>query len=263
MYELIEKPNSITKIIQYKTFFKDMYNKNRTTCVEDIAVSKRIKDLAYAPHRYHSEARTLLRLIITWDAALTTAVQVPLVRGATSAEGASMLQTIETCTDEIALQLGMLGDMALECSQFVSRCDVDEPDEGGLMSDLDDFKAVLARLFIQGMCTQIPGLTSLMMSALRRPRTFIVNGRPKTFGTPGGADPEIITRCLKRMAAVTVLAEVVIQAEFPEWDLLASFSIFDVAIGLRGPAAITVDCKAVEVCVRRLATALDLDDKDT
>ena len=136
MHEFVEKKNSITKIIQFKPYFRDMYNKNRSCCFEDIAVSKRIKDLAYAPQRYHSEARSLMRMILTWDAVLTTAVQVPLCRGATSPEGASMLQTIERCTDEMALQVGMLGDMALECSQFVSKCDVDELDEGRSMSDV-------------------------------------------------------------------------------------------------------------------------------
>ena len=98
MHEFIEKQNSITKIIQYKPTFKDMYSQNRTTCFEDVAVSSRIKDLAYAPHRYHSESKALLRLVLTWDAALTTAAQVPLVRGATSPEGASMIQTISKCT---------------------------------------------------------------------------------------------------------------------------------------------------------------------
>ena len=262
MHEFIEKKDSITKIITFKPYFREMYNKNRSRCFEDIAVSKRIKDLAYAPQRYHSEARSLMRMIITWDAVLTTAVQVPLVRGATSPEGASMLQTIGKCTDEMALQLGMLGDMALECSQFVSHCDVDELDEGGFMSDVGDFNAVLARLFLQGMCVQIPGLTTVMMNALSRPRTFIISGRPKTFGSAGGVDPEMVTRCLRRMAAATVLAEVVIHAEFPEWDLLAAFNIFDVSVGRRGPATVTTDGKVIEASVRRLALALGLDTKD-
>ena len=67
MHEFIEKKDSIVKVIQFKPYFRDMYNKNRSRCFEDIAVSKRIKDLAYAPQRYHSEARSLMRMIITWE----------------------------------------------------------------------------------------------------------------------------------------------------------------------------------------------------
>ena len=130
------------------------------------------------------------------------------------------------------------------------------------MNDLDDFKAVLARLFIQGMCTQIPGLTTIMMSALRRPRTFMVAGVPKTFGNAGGVDPDIVTRCLRRMAAIAVLAEVVIKAEFPEYDILASLCIFNVSVARRWPA-VSVDAQLVETCVRRLALTLSIDAQDT
>ena len=262
MHEFIEKQNSITKIIQYKPTFKDMYSQNRTTCFEDVAVSSRIKDLAYAPHRYHSESKALLRLVLTWDAALTTAAQVPLVRGATSPEGASMIQTISKCTAEMALQLGMLADMALECSQLVQQCDVDEPDEAELMDNVDDFKAVLYRLFVQGMCTSIPGLTSVVMNALQRPRTFIIAGRPQTFGSTEPVDGEIVTRCLKRMASAVVLSGHVLLAEFPEWDLLASFRIFDVGVCRRKGTKDNTNPEIVKQCARRLCSALHLNEVD-
>lgn len=53
---------------------------------EDVSISTKIKDFAFAPHRYNSEAKTLLRLVLTFDATMTTAAQVILLRGASSEE---------------------------------------------------------------------------------------------------------------------------------------------------------------------------------
>ncbi len=78
MHHFVEKHKSLAKIICYSDGIKDMFCRNRRTCYEDIQISARIRDFAYAPHRYNSEAKVLSRLVLTLDASLTTAVQVSL-----------------------------------------------------------------------------------------------------------------------------------------------------------------------------------------
>ena len=82
--QMIEKPDSITKIITYKPTFKDMYARHRTKCHEEVAINAKIVDYAYAPHRFNSETKVLLRLVLTWDATLATAGQVIVSRGGKS-----------------------------------------------------------------------------------------------------------------------------------------------------------------------------------
>lgn len=100
-HEFIEKKDSITKVIQFRPGIKDMYTENRLKVVEDYVISQKIRDFAFAPHRYHTEARVLVRLVLTFDATLTTAAQVILLRGRTSPEGASCAQTLSMLNEEV------------------------------------------------------------------------------------------------------------------------------------------------------------------
>ena len=179
LHELVEKNNSITKLIQYRPAIKAAYAENRKTCFEDVTVSQRVRDFAFAAHRYHTESRVLLRLVLTWDATITTAAQTILLRGHTSPEGASCLLTLTNLDSEMCLQLGMMADMAQETSKFVALCDCDDLDESELANQIEDLKAILHKRFVDGMCVQIPGLKRFMLDALRRPKTFLLNGRER------------------------------------------------------------------------------------
>ena len=55
--QMIEKPNSLTTCSTYKPMVKDLFTQNRPLCYEDVKISKDIKDFAYAPQRYNSEAK--------------------------------------------------------------------------------------------------------------------------------------------------------------------------------------------------------------
>ena len=226
IHQFIEKTNSITKIITFKPFFKDLYVKNREHCKEEIEISTRIRDMAYAPQRYHSECSVIVRSCITFDAVMVTAAQVIAIRGATSPEGAACVELFSFATPEVGVQLGMLGDASFEMYRLVSFLDTDGLDEGEALGRIEHFEAVTRRLFIDGQCLHTPGLTGVMLRTMGRARTHVISGKPVTLGNDEGVSNDIKTRCCQRMANWVHLTTCVIAAEFPTWDLLASFKVF-------------------------------------
>ena len=124
-YQFVHKTYSICKMLTHKPFVQDMFVAARDACKEPVAISQKIRDFAYAPQRYSSEAKSLSRLVLTFDAACTVLNQVIKTRGATSDEGKASAETLEFLTDEAALQLAMLGDVALQLDATVHICDKD------------------------------------------------------------------------------------------------------------------------------------------
>ena len=148
----------------------------------------------------------------------------------------------------------MMADMAVESSRFVALCDERDLDEAELPHELSAFNSVLHQLFVSGQCVHIPGLTGVMLKVLRRPRTFILNGTPHSFGRQSEIPAEVVTRCLKRMASTTLLCSHVMAAEFPESDLLASFRIFATSKE-KSSSEYVHDTRK---CLSRIAAALSL-----
>lgn len=229
MHEFVEKHKSITKLITYSQNIKEIYGNNRAQCKEEVKISKAVRDFAFAPQRYDSEAKVLLRLTLTFDAAMTTACQVICLRGASSDEGKACADLLDFMSDEAALQLAMMADCSREIHRIVEMCDRSDFDEAGLPALLDECQCILEHLFKKGQCLHVPGMTGVMVQTLRRPRTYLVKGVPKTVGSVDGVSEEVKMRCLRRMAAWTTLAHVVLQSEFPDWDLLSSFQVFSLS----------------------------------
>ena len=85
-------------------------------------IAPRIRDFSYAPQRFVSEAETLARLVIYFDAAMSTLSQVAAARGPASEEGSASVETLEFLTEEVMLQMGMLADAAMDTYSLVREC---------------------------------------------------------------------------------------------------------------------------------------------
>ena len=249
--ELVEKPLSVARLIANSHPIKELYGEFRAKATEPIKISKAIKDLAFAPQRYSSEAKVLARLCLTWDAVLGVLTSVPTIRGHTSPEGAACLQTLRFLTAERILQLGMLADSALELHRVVRALDSDSFVEAELPEELDLYKSILHKLFVEGLCLQIPGLTKLMIKYLDSPRSILVADVAKTIG---GCDDSVKRACLTRMAAYTVVAESVMNSEFPSFELMASLRVFSVSDEAKSKR----QCESGEQenCLKQLAQAV-------
>jgi len=260
MSEFVEKPKSLAKLITYSQVIKDMFANNRAQCKEDVPISKDVRDFAFAPQRYDSEAKVLLRLCLTFDASITTACQVICLRGGASDEGAACIDLLTFLDDEVALQLGMMADCAREIFRLVEACDCSDLDEADLPNMVEECECILQHLFTKGQCMHVPGMTSLMVKTLQRPRTYLIRGAPKTVGRQGELPTEIINRCLRRMAVYTVVAKSVLRGEFPDWDLLSSFQVFALSESRARSRSTTVsECNML---LGRLGSALSLDHTD-
>ena len=150
------------------------------------------------------------------------------MRGPRSPEGAACLETLRFLDNEKMLQLGMLADSALELHRVVKDLDSDNFDEAEFPAELDLYKQILNKLFVDGLCLTVPGMTKLMLGYLQQPRSVLVADVAKTLG--GNAeDPVMRHQCLKRMAAYTVVAEAVMNGEFPSFELMGCFKVFSVS----------------------------------
>ena len=265
LHVFIEQKKSITKLITYSDQIKDMYTKAREGCHEHIEISKLISDFAYAPHRYNSEAKVLLRLVITLDAVLTVASQVVVIRGHSSEEGKAVIEMMEMLDDEVVLQLGMMAEAAVELDAFVRFGDESNLDEAELPEKQEGLKTIIDSLFVKGQCMHIPGVTSIAFKTLRMPRTYIINKTIKTIGSADGPSEEIVTRCLRRMSVWAKMATSVIDAEFPDWELVNNFKVFN--LHASGETKVTLQQRHPvsaerKTCLRRLAKAIGVPEDD-
>lgn len=260
----IEQKKSISKLITFSDQIKDMYTEARKGCHEHVQISKQIRDFAYAPHRYNSEAKVLLRLVITMDAVLTVACQVLAIRGPTSEEGKAMVEMMDMIDDEVVLQLGMMAEAALELDGFVRFGDQSNLDEAELPEKQDRLTTIIHSLFVEGQCLHIPGVTSVALKTLRMPRTYIINNTLKTIGSSDGPSEEIVTRCLRRMSVWAKLATSVIEAEFPDWEVVSNFKVFHLPLTSQANVALQRQAVSAErkACLRRLAKTIGVPEDE-
>ena len=72
-----------------------------------------------------------------------------------------------------------------------------------------------------------PGYTKVTLKFLQSPTRFITRGVVRCLGGPNGVKEEVKSQCLSRMLAWMKLAEEVVRAEHPAFELVPCFSLFD------------------------------------
>ena len=153
------------------------------------------------------------------------------------------------------LQLGMLADSALELHRVVKDLDSDNFDEAEFPAELYLYKQILNKLFVDGLCLTVPGMTKLMLGYLQQPRSVLVADVAKTLG--GNAeDPVMRRQCLKRMAAYTVVAEAVMNGEFPSFELMGCFKVFSVSDEAKSKQR--SQSGELQNCLQRLAQVINV-----
>ena len=226
--EFIEKPHSVARLIANSHVVKDLYSDFRKKSQEKVPIAKSIRDLAFAPQRYSSESKVLARLVLTWDAILGVLTALPDMRGRTSAEGAACLATLQWLNPEKALLLSMLADAALELHRVVRAFDTNVCDESELPYELDRYRAVIRKLFVEGNCLHV-GLTKIMLQHLSEQRLLMSQGFRANLGGAAAVTEDLKRQCLKRMSAYVVVAESVLEGEFPHFQLVSSLRVFSLS----------------------------------
>lgn len=128
--------------------------------------------------------------------------------------------------EERVLQLAMAADAGDESIQLTRFLDTEAYDIAELPMQLYLFFNKLNALFIDGRCVET-GYTSHSLKIMKRAGGYFIEGVPYTLGGAGKVTPAIIQACLSRLQCFVRLALNVVNAEFPGYNIIMSFCIFD------------------------------------
>ena len=111
----------------------------------------------------------------------------------------------------------------------------------------------------------VDSYTKHVVQILETSRGFMLDGEPKTIGGPSRVTRALKQSCIREMQTWIVLAAEVLKTECPNYEILASFAVFDLAHDSRGltrlderPAVAHAESFR-ETSVRRLSRACNVD----
>ena len=124
---------------------------------------------------------------------------------------------------------------------------------------------IIDRMFKDRQVMAANSITKLMLGTIKRPRAYLIRGRAKTVGGLQQPSAAVIDTCFRRMVKFADRVRAVLAAEFPAFDVLASFRVFSCSASQRSDAgagvAATVALDEDRImCLRRLAQCLELDE---
>ena len=179
----------------------------------------------YAKHRFDSLSKPLGRFILLFGGVWATACELLVTRaGRKPAQPAKAF--LNEITVEATVQLAMLADAGHEALVVTRSHDTEAYDAAEISSCLSAFVHKIDLLFLQRGCRET-GFTQHALEMLSHPHVaHVTSTEMKVLGGPDEIT-EIVTRCIQRMCNWVHLAIRPIRAEFPSYELIHMFSIFN------------------------------------
>lgn len=231
LVKFVRGKESITKLIAYSTNIKALFNARAKINEESAIDCSKIRDLNYAKNRFHSTQKPLGRFVLAFDALLATAVEVANRRAGTDPAKVAV-RFLQTVTEEDLLTIALLADAGDESGAIVRFFDCETYDVAESAVMLSTFLNRIDCLFLRRGCLTLDGTyTKFVIDLLQRPRTITLH-QPfivRSIGG-GGVHPEVVDRCMSRMAAWVRLVMSTIAAEFPSWEVLNAFTAFNLRL---------------------------------
>ena len=159
---------------------------------------------------------------------LATAVQVSISRQSTSG-GTTALNFLDWVDEEKYLTLAMLGDASDEGLSLLRFTDSERMDTAEAQEEVGGYEERMNALFLQSKCQHVQGFTKYAINNLQKQRVLMVGVVVKNFGGPEHPTPVVLHRCLQRMACYARLAIRTLRTEFPNYELIAAFSVFNIS----------------------------------
>ena len=249
-FEFVWKRHSITNLIQHSHIFKSWFVVNETSvqrrlvqeaqhragqgvqAIDNVPIlSCAFKDLQLAKQRFDSTQKPMGRFCLSFEAIVLTSMQIA-TRRAGKPEGKAAIGFLHFCSDlEHVLQMGMLADAGDEGMMFTRFCDSETMDLAMVSYEIRKFLHRIKVLFIDGHAVHL-GYTKVMLTAVQAVKLVILPGSAGgalTIGDRDGIPHHVVQRCLKRMAGWVALVAKVIAAEFPAYEVVQSFSVFNLS----------------------------------
>ncbi|CAK0883565.1 unnamed protein product [Prorocentrum cordatum] len=220
--KFIDGRNAITKAAQFSPVLKKWFVEANMRSDMRTRISNKVADFAWAKQRCDGITQPLGRFVIYIESLIAVANLTISIRP----KDAAAIEFLSSLDNESYLQMAMMADATDELSRSVHAFDGAMLDEVEILLEVQNFQARLEALFVSGHCFEIPGYTSFAVNMLKEVRLSIVGKTVKEFGGLAAVPPELAQRCLQRMAAWAELSKVIVQSEFPAFELCSCFAVF-------------------------------------
>jgi hypothetical protein len=257
--------NSIVQRIDNSLLLRNMFQKYVSEQESSGGCKGTISNLRSAKHRFESLSKPICRLVMFFPAMARTAAHMAADRTSRT-EGSDAKDFLEAMTDARLVQLAMMADAADEALRLIRACDAERLAVGAAHLHAKDFLERIRGLFVDGLCMKT-GFTKYMLELLEG-GVVIFQGERGTWkwGGPGAVTDEVKRHALGHMQAWVRLAESVVAAEFPDFEVFLAFSVFEVSgnsdssrTGDSGRPPLEQRTPAQKKMLAKLATLFDLD----
>ncbi|CAK9022737.1 unnamed protein product [Durusdinium trenchii] len=249
--------SSVVRMIQKSGVLSVKFHEH-CQAIESVPVSaKRIRNLAFKKQRFDSVSKPLGRGILFLEAVLQTAIWATIHRR--SEEDGKNASAFLTWIDEKRIiLLGMCADCADAAMGLVRSFDSENHDPAALHFQAERFLSELHYLFNQEAALRAEGYTQHVLLQLKQTRGFLLKGEAKSIGGPGKVNDAMLRECLASMRSYVSLAVEVVNSEFPCYELLGAFKLFDVQQRAQG-LALELDADTVKEHGTRLCQVFGLN----
>lgn len=218
--------SSVVRMIQKSDVLSAKFQEHCAAIVQSPVSSGRIKNLAFKKQRFDSVAKPLGRGIIWLEAIIATAIWASIHRR--GEEDHTNAESFLCWVNEKRLVLLAMCADASDCALSLVRAfDAEEYDPSLMQVECERFLSELHYLFNNAKVTEGETYTKYMISQLQSSRGFLVKGEPKTVGGAQKVTPSLVAECIGIMKLYVSLAVEVVRCEFPQFEILGAFRIFD------------------------------------
>ena len=217
---------SVIRMIQKSDVLSAKFQEHCAAISSCPVSSRRIKNLAFKKQRFDSVAKPLGRGIIWLEAIIATAIWASIHRR--GEEDHKNAESFLSWVNEKRLVLLAMCADARDCALSLVRAfDTEEYDPSLMQVECDRFLSELHYLFNNAKVTEGETYTKYMISQLQSTKGFLVKGEPKTVGGAQKVTPSLVAECIGIMRLYVSLAVEVVRCEFPQFEILGAFRIFD------------------------------------
>lgn len=234
--------NSVVQIIDKSDVFRQWF-REYTAQFSARSSTPRVSNLSSAKHRFESCSKPLARLVLHLVPVFKVCHRIATERDSAN-EGGLVRNWLATVSSEDLLQLALLADAADESLLLVRHLDTEGVDLATLHSTVAHYMDRLDYLFKRGGCMTVENsFVQHCLSLLDAGQLQVLPHSERAGGHRVLARPsaEAVERCVRRMSVFSDMAKATVQAEFPDFLAINSFSVFALSDDNRAVAESPVD----------------------
>lgn len=228
------RPGSPCRLIHFSEVFRAWFSnsiKQMNPSMAPVALKHEVSNLGFAPHRFESAAKPMSRICLFFHPFLITVGRIATERRGET-EGKQAEEFLNWLSMEKIVQFSMLADSALENLNLARWVDYQGFPVEELGNYLRTFKLRQRAMFAEDNpeCMH-SGCCGHMLKVLQRQIAFhlpgAAAGKDVIVGSSRGVPDDVLQRCLGRMRNWVHIAESTIDVEFPSFEVMQCFSVFN------------------------------------